>query len=186
MPTVKKIPVVFNLLIMDLNSLVNLTQILGIFVLIYGMLLGLKQFRLFRNQRRDLAIMECARSFEDQDFTESYRLLTGIEPGKTKTEINALGEEYETAALRAGMKFETIGLLVYKGVVPIDAMEDLVGGAALTLWNILEKWVIETRLIRSHDSFLEWYQWLVDRLNERGEATRSPAFVAYKNWKSPS
>lgn len=171
---------------MDLNTFVNFTQILGIFVLVYGMLLGLKQFRLFRNQRRDLAIMECARSFEDQDFTESYRLLTSIEPGKTKAEFNALGDQYETAALRAGMKFETVGLLVYKGVVPIDAMEDLVGGAALTLWDILENWVFETRVARAHPSFLEWYQWLIDRLNERGEATRSPAFIAYSDWKSPS
>lgn len=171
---------------MDLNTFVNFTQILGIFVLIYGMLLGLKQLRLFRNQRRDLAIMECARSFEDQDFTEAYRLLTVIEPGKTKAEFNELGDRYETAALRVGMKFETIGLLVYKGVVPMDAMEDLVGGAALLLWNILENWVVETRVAKGQPSLLEWYQWLVERLIERGEATRAPAFVAYKDWKFPS
>ena len=171
---------------MDLSQLVNIIQILGILILIYGMWLGLKQFKLLRVQRRDLAIMECARSFEDKEFTEAYRLLTTIKPGQSKEEINALGEEYEIAALRVGMKFETIGLLVYKGVVPIDAMQDLVGGAAITIWKVIKIWVYETRVERSHPTFWEWYQWLVDQLLERGELNRTPAFEAYKNWKKPS
>lgn len=82
------------------------------------------------------------------------------------------------------MKFETIGLLVYKGVVPIDAMEDLVGGAALTIWEVLKKWIVETRTERSHPTFMEWYQWLIDRLNERNRRNRPPAFLLYKDWKS--
>ncbi|MCZ6594107.1 MAG: hypothetical protein O6943_04235 [Bacteroidetes bacterium] len=171
---------------MDLNEITNIVQILGILALLYGMRLGLKQFKLHRNQRRDFAIMECARSFEDKEFTEAYRLISALEPGQTMAQLNALGEEFEIAALRIGMKFETVGLLVFKGVVPIDAMEDLVGGAALTVWKVIEKWVIQTRLDRSHSSFWEWYQWLVDRLIERGESNRAPAFVAHKNWKSPS
>jgi len=170
---------------MNLDQIVDIVQILGILVLIYGMWLGLKQFRLLRSQRRDLAIMECARSFEDKEFTEAYRLLTTLESGLTKKQMDSLGEEYEIAALRTGMKFETIGLLVYKGVVPIDAMEDLVGGAALTIWNLLEEWVNDTRTIRSHPTFMEWFQWLVDRLNDRDRSKRLPAFKKYKNWNSP-
>jgi len=130
--------------------------------------------------------MECVRSFEDKEFTEAYRLLTTLKPEQTKEEINALSDEYEVAALRAEMKFETIGLLVYKGVVPIDAMEDLVGDVALPIWNLLEKWVSETRIDRSHPTFWEWYRWLVDRLIERGESNRLPAYETCKNWKSPS
>ncbi|MDH3322957.1 MAG: hypothetical protein OEM04_08200 [Flavobacteriaceae bacterium] len=149
------------------------------------MWLGLKQFKLLRNQRRDLAIMECARSFEDKEFTEAYGLLTTLDQGLTKEQIDALGDAYKTAALRVGMKFETIGLLVYKGVVPIDAMEDLVGGAALTIWILLENWIRETRIENSHETFLEWYQWLVDRLTERGELNKQPAYEVHKNWKTP-
>ncbi len=169
---------------MDLNQIVNTVQILGILVLIYGMWLALKQFKLLRNQRRDLAIMECARSFEDKEFTEAYALLTNLNVGTTKKQINSLGVEYENAALRTGMKFETIGLLVFKGVVPIDAMEDLVGSASINIWNSLKVWVYETRMERSHPTFLEWYEWLVDRLIERGNSNRTPAYEKYKNWNS--
>ncbi|MFD0976701.1 DUF4760 domain-containing protein [Salinimicrobium gaetbulicola] len=171
---------------MDLNEFVNIVQVLGIFAVIFGIWLALKQLKLLRNQRRDLAIMECARAFEDKEFTEAYRLLTCLKVGQTKEQLLNRGEKYEIAALRATMKFETIGLLVYKGVVPIDAIEDLVGGAALVIWKVLVPWIEDTRIDRSHASFLEWYQWLVDRLIERGEPDRPPAFQTYKNWKPPS
>lgn len=171
---------------MDLSVLVNIVQILGILILIYGMWLGLKQFKLQGIQRRDLAIIECARSFEDKEFTEAYGLLTNLEGRLSRELIDNLGEEYESAALRVGMKFETIGLLVFKGVVPIDAMEDLVGGAAQTIWNILSDWIYETRIDRSHPTFMEWYEWLVDRIRERGKLKRLPAFKKYKDWKAPS
>ena len=141
---------------MDLSEITNIVQIIGIALLIYGMWLGLKQLKLQRNQRRDLAIMECARPFEDKEFTNGYRLLSELKPGITKEELTALGEDYEIAAIRVGMKFETIGLLVFKGVVQIDAMQDLVGGAGLTIWNVIEKWVIETRLDRSQPTVWEW------------------------------
>lgn len=171
---------------MDLNEVVNIVQVLGIFAVIFGIWLALKQLKLLRNQRRDLAIMECARAFEDKEFTEAYRLLTSLKAGQTKEQLTAHGEDFEIAALRAGMKFETIGLLVYKGVVPIDAIEDLVGGAALVIWKVLEQWVKQTRVDRNHPTILEWFEWLVDRLIERGEQDRSPAFEAYKTWTPPS
>lgn len=171
---------------MDFNEIVNIVQVLGILAVIFGIWVGLKQLKLLRNQRRDLAIMECARAFEDKEFTEAYRLLTSLKAGQTREQLLTRGEEYEIAALRASMKFETIGLLVYKGVVPIDAIEDLVGGAALVIWKILVPWIKETRSDRSHSTFLEWYQWLVDRLVERGEQDRSPAFEAYNKWKTPT
>ena len=170
---------------MSLTDIANLVEILGILAIVFGIALGLIQLRQNRIQRRDLAILECARSFEDKDFTEAYRLISGLKAGISKTELNELGEEYEAAALRAGMKFETIGLLVYKGVIPIGAMQDLVGGAAITIWRVIENWVDETRVDRSHPTFWEWYQWLVERLEERGEVERVPAFRAYKDWREP-
>ena len=123
--------------------------------------------------------------FEDQHFTENYRLLSQLEPGLTMAEFEELGAEYESAALRVGMKFETVGLLVHRGVVPINAMEDLVGGAALTVWRAIEQWVVGTRASRSNPNFWEWYQWLVERLEERGQDKREPAFIAHAEWTEP-
>ena len=77
---------------MTINDILSIIKIIGIFSVIYGMWLGLKQFKLVRNQRRDLAVMECARSFENKEFTEAYRLITTLESNQTKKQINDLGK----------------------------------------------------------------------------------------------
>ena len=169
---------------MDLNEVLAIFQLLGILAVLFGIVIGIKQLKLNRQQRRDLAVMECARSFEDREFTEAYRLLDEMEPGLSKEEILAMGEEYEIAIIRVGMKFETIALLVYKDVVPIDAIEDLVGGVAILLWENLGNFIEDARQEGRHPTYFEWFHWLVDRLKERGRfKDQPPAFVTHKDWK---
>ena len=170
---------------MSLNEILTIFQLIGTFAVLYGIVIGIKQLKLDRKQRRDLAVMECARSFEDSEFTEAYRLLADLESNLSREDILAMGEKYEAAVIRVAMKFETIGLLVYKDVVPIDAIEDLVGGVALLLWDILNRFMIESREQGNHPTYFEWFHWLVDRLRERGRfQNQPPAFVAKKDWKS--
>ena len=170
---------------MSLSDLANIVEIVGIFAILFGVAFGIIQLKQHRIQRRELALLECARSFEDEDFTEAYRLISELPAGMTKAEFDKLDEKYESAAMRVGMKFETMGLLVHRGVIPIDAMSDLVGGAALAIWLVIAPWVEETRTQRSHPTFWEWYQWLVERLVERGRTDRQPAYVTEVDWKEP-
>lgn len=170
---------------MGLEELANLVEIIGILAIVFGIGFGFVQLRQHRIQRREMAVLECARSFEDKDFTEAYRLISELSDGVTHARMEELGENYQSAAMRIGHKFETIGLLVHRGVVPLDAMEDLVGGAAITIWRVLEVWVREARVKRSHPTFWEWYEWLVERLHERGRQDRPPAIIAYRNWREP-
>ena len=170
---------------MSLSDLANIVEIVGMFAILSGIVVGLIQLKQHRIQRRELAILECARSFEDKEFTEAYRLISELPEGMTKANFDKLGDEYEPAAIRVGMKFETMGLLNHRGVIPIDAVSDLVGGAGLKIWSVIELWVEETRTHRSHPTFLEWYQWLAERLIERGRTDMQPAFLRETDWKEP-
>ena len=170
---------------MTLVEVAKIIEILGVLAVIAGIGFGLLQLKQNHRQRRDMAILEVAHSFEDRDFTEAYKLLTELENGISNEQLEALGDEYLTSAFRVIMKFETIGLLVFKGVVPMHAMEDLVGGAALNIWGVLKDWAQEIRKTRGQESFLEWYQWLAERLEERGESIRPPAHIEHANWIEP-
>ena len=169
---------------MTLATVTNIVEIVGVIAIIVGIGFGLIQLRLLRKQNRDIAILEFTSSFESSEFTEAYRLIGNLPENRSIADIDALDEKYPKAIYRVAMKFETVGLLIYKGVVPIDAMEDLVGGAALMLWRVLGTWVKEKRNTGVHDSFLEWFQWLVERLQERGEAERTPAYIEFANWSA--
>lgn len=170
---------------MSLSDLANLVEIIGIFAILFGIIFGVLQIRQNRMQRRDLAILECAHLFEDEQFTEAFRLLSELPDGMTKAQFAELDKKYESAAIRAAMKFETIGILVHRGVVPLSAMEELVSGAALAIWRILQPWIEEIREERSYPTFWEWYQWLVERLQDRQSPERPPAFKAYADWREP-
>lgn len=66
---------------MTLSEIANIVEILSLLTIVFGIFFGIAQIELSRNQRRDLAILECAHSFEDRDFTEAYRLLSALSPG---------------------------------------------------------------------------------------------------------
>jgi hypothetical protein len=170
---------------MNLNDLANIVEIFGGLAIITGIVFGLIQLRQHQKQVRSTSIMELARSFEHREFTEAYRLIADLDDGLTADQFNALGDEYVSAALRVSFKFETIGVLIHKQVVPMDAMSDLVGGAAILIWGKLKNWVQETRTSQNHELLFEWFQWLVERLEARGEDARDPAYEAHRDWREP-
>ena len=164
---------------MTLDDIANIVEILGILALLSASLFGLAQFRQHRRDQRNLAIFELAKSFEDREFTEGYLMISSLDDDISSEALRAVSADCESAALRIGMKYETVGLLVYKGVVPLDALEDLVGDAALTLWRKLNKWVYEMRVERGHPRALEWFEWLVLQLQQRPAAEREIAAQAF-------
>ena len=169
---------------MTLADWANIAEILGVLAIIFGIAFGAIQLQQHRKQVRTTAIMELARSFEDREFTEAYRLIADLPDDTNAAQLGALGDEYVSAALRVGFKFETIGLLIHRGVVPMDAMSDLVGGAAVLIWGKLRFWIEESRRSQKHDLLFEWFQWLAEQLEARGENTRLPAYRAHKNWRN--
>ena len=48
----------------------------------------------------------------------------------------------------------------------------------------LENWIESMRVEQSADFIFEWFEWLVDRLKERGRDTRLPANIQYADWES--
>ncbi len=168
---------------MALEEIANIVEILGVFALISVIIFGWIQVRQHRNDTRNAALIALASSFEDKDFTDAYLLVTSLPRGTTLAELNEREDIYQQSAIRIVMKFETVGLMIYKGYVPIDALEDLVGGAALTVWEILHLYIADMRADRQHPTFAEWFQWLIDRLQERGKGGGQPAYEAHRDWQ---
>jgi hypothetical protein len=170
---------------MSLSDIASIVEIVGSFAILYGLFFGAIQLKQNRVQRRDLAILECTRLFEDKEFTEAYRLVQELPIGVAKDQIDELDDRYSSAAIRIIMKFETIGMLVHRGVIPLDAMEDLVGGAALATWQILAGYIEEVRKKSLNPMYMEWYQWLVERLQKQHSQEREPAYIRYADWQEP-
>lgn len=169
---------------MDIQTLAAIAEIFGFFAVIAAIAFGLIQVKQFKRQRRDIAAVELVRSFQDSDFTQAFRLIHSLPEDISASEFAAKGTEYINAAYLMSMKYESMGVLVYRDVIPLSAVEELIGGVGITLWKRLRLWVYSIRVEQSQEHILEWFEWLVDRMEERGHNEKEPAHKRFTHWQS--
>ena len=168
---------------MDLNILTQISQTLGGITFLVAFIIGIAQVRQFRRQRRDSAAIELMRSFQDNEFINSLRAIHSIPKGLRAAEIRAKGVEFETAAYTLSARFESIGLLVFKGSIPYRLVEELIGGTIVDLWNRLKPWVEDVRSEQDQRLLWEWFQWLAERLTQGGRQDQTVAYEQHSKWK---
>src|SRR6202047_1059046 len=76
-----------------------------------------------------------------------------------------------------GLRVEVIGYMVFHGLVDVQTVNDLAGGAILGFWSRAKNWSVERRKRTGHDEFLEWCEWLATQIAQY-RATR-PYVPAY-------
>jgi hypothetical protein len=88
-------------------------------------------------------------------------------------------------ALReTGFRLEALGYLVYRRVVPMQSVKELMGGMIATWWARIKPLAERERESSGNPRMFEWAQWLAERVVERGGGTESePAFMAHADWK---
>lgn len=151
--------------------------VIGITALVAG-----DQLRQLRAQRRDAAAVELTRSLQDTDVIRAFRIISALPPGISASDLRARGAEYEEAAQLLGLRWEMLGVLVYRGTISFDVMEDLAGGATVTLWERLRDLASEIREFQNYPVYLEWFQWLAEQFTKRDRLHQTPAHVRHRDW----
>jgi len=168
---------------MDLITIVNIARIVGSVVVISGVIFGIIQIRQYQQQRRDIAAVQLVNSFQSPEFNRSLRSVWSLPDSASWQELQSSGNEWQEAAFQVGMTMETMGVLVYRRIVPLEILDELMGDAILVLWRKLQPWVRQLRTEQKRDSAYEWFQWLAERLAERDRRTEIGAYRKYRNWK---
>ncbi len=166
---------------MNLDSLGNLAEIVGVLVVIAGFLFGYLQIQQYSIQRRATAAIELARSLQAPTMARALRLVFTLPPGLDGSEIRERGSEYEDAAMLVSLTFESVGLMAHRHMVSLELVWEFMGGAVLGSWERLEDWTHEIRDRSGDEKFNEWMQWLAEQCYRRyGQA--EPAYRRYADW----
>ncbi len=171
----------------DLETLANLAEVFGTLTIIGGLLFAVIQIRQYRQQLRETATLELMNKFQSPEFAQAFRILRSLPEDVPSSELIANHPETEAAAMFVCSVYETVGVLVFRRILPFQVVEDLTGGAIALCWRKLHAWIEEIRVETGNDRVFEWFQWLVERCAEQKqiESKSLPAYKAHQNWKLP-
>ncbi len=166
---------------LSLSSVANVAEIIGSITIITGLIFGWIQIRYFRSQQRDAVAINLMQTFYNQDLAQAFALLQSVPDGISLEELQAKGTEYVKAAVTVATSFETMGLLVFKRIAPLDLVLDLAGGVIAAMSRKLRNWQNDMRETQNQPSWGEWFEWLGDQA-EKTKSQATPAHVLHRDW----
>ena len=99
----------------DLDTLANLVEVLGVLTIIGGVLFAVVQNRQYRQQLRETATLELMHTFQTSEFAQAFQVLRSLRDDVSSTELLAKQPEVEAAAMSICAVYETTGVLVFRG-----------------------------------------------------------------------
>ncbi len=167
---------------LNLATWANIAEIIGALSIVTGFTFGWIQIRHLRNQQRDAVAINLAQTFYSKDLAAAIGLIQSVPDGISLAEMRALGEAYQRAAITVVTSFETMGLLVFKRIAPLDMVMDLAGGIVSVMCRKLRRWQRDLREEQQQPSWGEWFEWLGDQALAN-KADAEPAHIRHRNWK---
>lgn len=165
-----------------LQDLAAVAEIIGATSIVTGLLFGWIQIRYYRMQQRDAIAQSLSQTFYNRDLAHAIAILQNVPDGISLVELRELGREYEQAAVTVSTSFETMGILVFKRIAPLDLVADLAGGIVTTMSRKLTRFQEDLRAEQAQPSWGEWFSWLAEQV-ARVKTGQAPAHIAHRNWR---
>jgi hypothetical protein len=168
--------------VITLSTIANLAEIIGASSILTGLFFGWFQLRQYRIQQRDAIAMNLAQTFYGRDLAHAVALLQSLPDGIRLDQLRARGDEYVAAAVTVTTSFETMGLLIFKRIAPLDLVLDLAGGIVDTMSRKLARTLEDMRVEQEQPSWGEWFDWLGEQ-SRQVKNQSAPAHIRYRDWK---
>ena len=136
----------------------SIAEIIGAGSIVTGLIVGWIQIRHLRRQQRDAVAINLAQTFYSRDLANSIALLQPLPDNISLQQLRDMGDAYSVAAMTVCTSFETMGLLAYKRIAPMDLVLDLAGGIVSVMCVKLRRWNQEIREEQKQPSWAEWFE----------------------------
>lgn len=158
-------------------------QIIEALAVVIAVGFAMVQVRQYRRDKHREAAMELLHSFQTPQFARALNIVYNLPDGLSKDELESrIGDEFHLIyALMT--TWESLGILVYRGELDLDLIDDFFSGPIKISWRKLKGHVMGERAMLERDTIEEWFQWLTERLAEREASTPPvPAHIAHRHW----
>jgi hypothetical protein len=161
---------------------VNLLNLVSTITLIGALVFtGLQVRAANRARREQMAVTVIETAALSENSARFLELLSEIPDGASATVIENLDAETRRQIFLFGLRVEIIGYMVFHGLVDVQTVNDLAGGAILSFWSRAKSWSEERRKRTGHDEFLEWCEWLATQIAVSRHATLCSCLLASRS-----
>jgi len=166
---------------MDIGAIANLATAVAVVV---GLIFGILEIRHSRQEREERASFEVVHAIMTEHWIDSAALVRSLDETLTPEQLQS-----DPVALHAAHSvafiLEALGYAVYKRIVPLETVDELVGGSVRVAWRKLQRYAEYERSRTGSRKSWEWFQWLAERLDERrGPLGAQPgAYALHRDWQ---
>jgi hypothetical protein len=162
----------------DLNTIANLATAVAVLT---GLVFGIFQIGHAQRKRRDLAAIEAAHGFLTPELREALRRVLSLPLPVDAERLRGTPQLADDAEVIV-YSGEAFGVMVFEGALPLHTLDRLMGGFLRGAWQRLQPHVAAERQVRGLH-YAEWYQWLVDRMEEfPAPGKKVGAYDAHRSW----
>jgi hypothetical protein len=161
----------------------NVIQIMTLVSIIAGIVFGILEIRRASRIRAEKAALDVFDITIQRDIISSLVNILDLPHNASPDEIRKSTELRVSSQLLMNL-FEYWGIMVYYRIVPIRTLDLLVGGVVRGSWLRLNPYIESERDVHGIPAIAEWFQWLVDRLEQFPQPEKQlGAHVAFASWK---
>jgi hypothetical protein len=142
------------------------------------------QVRVASRMRAEQAALAIVEAIQSEGWSHSLSVIIHLPDDVTPEQIDERGPECTQAIEDYGVRIETVGYMVFRGIIAIETIEQLLGGAITLFWARARPWIERDRQRAASGRQFEWVQWLAERLEQRKTGrTAEPAYLKYADWR---
>ena len=166
----------------DLSTLANIATALTVLT---AVVFGLIEMRRAREEREERAAFVAVQAILTPAWMQSMTLVQAIPEGTTASQIEADPRLFQAVQSIACI-LESLGYAVFARMVPLNVVDELLGGTVRVAWRNLHGYVEYERERAGSKKNWEWFQWLAEQIDRHSKARTSLALgahEAYGDWR---
>jgi len=167
---------------MDISTIANLATAIAVAI---GLLFGILEIRHARREREERASFEVVHAIMTSHWIDSAPIVRSLDETLTPEDLQA-NQELLQAAHSVAFILEALGYAVFKRIVRLETVDELVSGSVRVAWRKLQPYAEHERKRTGSKKSWEWFQWLAERLDERRGplAQQSGAYQIHRDWQA--
>lgn len=140
------------------------------------------QFLLHRREREENNALTVLTRLQDAEFRNAYTQIWELPLEASVDAVMKRGKSMEDAIEVIAMTFESLGVMVHNRIVPIDQVDQVIGGFLRESWRRTGPYILWKRKQVGSKRYAEWYQWLAEHVAVQTRRSRG-AYDIFKRWK---